>query len=429
MTSIKRQKTSKQCSNNPVVLNLASLPAEIFNGITSYLPNTSCALLGVSLTAPSSSTLWRHVSSTFVELNLSSASAFILSSITARGGDRTLDLKKDIIRERSLQEQIDDQDIHALLMFINAPEKLRRLNFILNYHWSKVTGIGLQPLHGSRVIEHISLNLSIESSQRFETILPILRSIIRTDGNSLKHMKLLNNYWRPGGQARQALFNNLVEEYSQLLDSRDLTCQNCGGRCRNERSAPWMDIIRGRQNHTCSLCINNFCESSNCAVHRCYQCNNDLCENCAPSWCNECGKCSGCNSTSLCKEGCGELVCEECELTCEHCDRSGCNECLVYRECYSCGQAHCGNCFGREDCNVVVCDGEGCDKNGYCQDCFVKDWEEDTWDCNDCQERFREEASAIMSRQHLQIASLHQEIERLRLENEELRDRDGSSSS
>ncbi len=93
------------------------------------------------------------------------------------------------------------------------------------------------------------------------------------------------------------------------------------------------------------------------------------------------------------------------------------------------GLAHCGNCFGREDCNVVVCDGEGCDRSGYCQDCLVKDWEEDTWDCNDCRERFREGASAIMSRQHLEIESLRQEIDRLRLENEELRDRDGSSSS
>ena len=242
-------------------------------------------------------------------------------------------------------------------------------------------------------------------------------------------MQLLHNSWRPGGRADQTLINNLLEEYSHLLDSRDLTCYKCEGRCREERSAPWMDMMRGRQNHTCSLCINNFCESVNCEVRCCYQCGDDMCENCAPSWCNGCGKCSGCNSTSLCKEGCGELVCEECELTCEQCGRTGCNECLNYRECYSCGQAHCGNCFGREDCNVVVCDGEGCDRSGYCQDCLVKDWEEDTWDCNDCRERFREGASAIMSRQHLEIESLRQEIDRLRLENEELRDRDGSSSS
>ena len=165
MTSIKRQKTSNQCSDDPVVLNLASLPAEIFNGITSYLPNTSCALLGVSLTAPSSSTLWRHVSSTFVELNLSTASTFILSSMTARGGDTRLDLKKDLLKERRLPQNIDDQDIHALLMFINAPEKLRRLNFTLNFTFSsKVTGIGLQPLSGSRVIEQIILNFPEKSA-------------------------------------------------------------------------------------------------------------------------------------------------------------------------------------------------------------------------------------------------------------------------
>lgn len=384
--SIKRRKTSNQCSNDPVVLSLASLPAEIFNGITSYLHNTSCVLLGVSLTAPSSSTIWRDSSSsTSLRRKLSTASTFVLSSITARGGDTTLDLKKDLFRERSLQEQIDDQDIHALLMFINAPEKLKRLNFTLNYQCSKVKGIGLQPLHGSRVIEQISLTFH-KGSSHMETILPILRSIIRTDGNSLKYMQLQNSYWRPDA----ILVTNLLVEYNQLLDSRELSCQNCEGRCRNERSAPWMDVMRGRQNYTCSLCINNFCESSNCAVQYCYQCMNAMCENCAPSWCNECGKCSGCNPTSLCGEGCGELVCEECELTCEQCERTGCNECLNYRECYSCGQAHCENCFqnNREDCNVVVCN--GCVKEGCCRDCFVKDWEEDTWDCNQCRERFRE---------------------------------------
>ena len=124
MTSIKRQKTSKQCSDDPVVLNLASLPAEIFNGVTSYLSNTSCALLGVSLTAPSSSKLWRDgSSSTSSKRNLSTASTFVLSSIIARVGDTTLDLRKDTFGERNLQENIDDEDLHALLMFINAPEK------------------------------------------------------------------------------------------------------------------------------------------------------------------------------------------------------------------------------------------------------------------------------------------------------------------
>ena len=146
MTSIKRQKTSKQCSDDPVVLNLASLPAEIFNGVTSYLSNTSCALLGVSLTAPSSSKLWRDgSSSTSSKRNLSTASTFVLSSIIARVGDTTLDLRKDTFGERNLQENIDDEDLHALLMFINAPEKLERLKFPLN-RFTKITGIGLQPL-------------------------------------------------------------------------------------------------------------------------------------------------------------------------------------------------------------------------------------------------------------------------------------------
>ena len=64
---------------------------------------------------------------------------------------------------------------------------------------------------------------------------------------------------------------------------------------------------------------------------------------------------------------------------------------------------------------------------GFCRDCFVKDWEEGTWDCNECCLKFGGEASAIIHRLRDQVELQLQEIERLRLENEELRDRDGSS--
>jgi len=322
MTSIKRQKTSNHCSSDdPLELNLASLPAEIFNGITSYLTNTSCALLGVSLTAPSSSTLWRHVSSTFVELNLSTASAFILSSMTARGGDTRLDMNKDLLNERHLQEKIDDDDIHALLMFINAPEKLKRfkLGLLVN-----ITGKGLEVLRGSRVIEQIRLD---NYDMSLEEVLPILSSIIRTDGNSLKHIDICSPT-RSSGQ--RGLLSNFVVEYNSLLFSRESACQNCKGRCERKDRVPWFKS-NGRQKYTCSSCLQNCC-----TVRYCHECNEDLCVNCAVNWCNTCEECSRCipHSTSwqTC-ESCGLKNCASCSLTCEYCNRTGCKSCLDFREC------------------------------------------------------------------------------------------------
>ena len=265
----------------------------------------------------------------------------------------------------------------------------------------------------------------VSESESQEVILPILRSIIRTDGNSLKYIQL-PTYWRRGGQP---LINTLLEEYNQLLDSRGLTCHTCEGRCRqNGRSLQWMDIMRDRQNYTCSVCLNNFCgTSTNCIIRRCHHCSNDMCGDCAPFWCNECGKCSGCcNSSSPCEAGCGELYCEDCLLTCENCDRSGCKGCLDYKDCCYCGEGHCGNCFGQEDCNVVVCDGEGCLKEGegYCRDCFVTNWDEGTWDCNQCSTRYGEEAGAIISRLREEVELQRLEISSLRQENTELRCRE-----
>ena len=73
-----------------------------------------------------------------------------------------------------------------------------------------------------------------------------------------------------------------------------------------------------------------------------------------------------------------------------------------------------------------MCDGEGCvkDGEGFCGDCFVKEWEEDPWDCNDCRERFGAEANAERLRLRNEVECQRQEIRSLRQENAELRRRE-----
>ena len=73
-----------------------------------------------------------------------------------------------------------------------------------------------------------------------------------------------------------------------------------------------------------------------------------------------------------------------------------------------------------------MCDGEGCLKEGegYCRDCFVTNWDEGTWDCNQCSTRYGEEAGAIISRLREEVELQRLEISSLRQENTELRCRE-----
>lgn len=75
---------------------------------------------------------------------------------------------------------------------------------------------------------------------------------------------------------------------------------------------------------------------------------------------------------------------------------------------------------------MLVCNGDGCETEGkgYCRDCFVTDWEEGTWDCNQCSTRFGEEARAERPRLRNEVESLRLEIRSLRQENAELRRRE-----
>ena len=359
----------------------------------------SRALLAVALTAPSSSPLWRTADGE--QPQLSTASKAIIS-----GGDKG---KWAVINfscvEESLAAKITDDDIYAMLACIDAVNKLKRLKL---GGCNNITAIGLERLRGSAILEQFDLGKRIYGSKiSGEIVLPILHSIVRADGNSLKHVNLP---WKSVTGAR-TLLDPFLGEYNQLL--RMESCYKCDGVLQDRQL---VHHEYGYQEYTCYSCLNHFCNSGDCSLNSCRRCCFYFCEDCE-TLCQSCGQCSGCTGsiTTGCGLGCGRLHCVEwCIKTCEPCNRTGCTECLDFRQCdgNDCGEAHCGDCFDDDDvsCDVQRC--EECDDLEFCSECFVMDCEQSNIHdgCEDCVQRFL----PIVARIRGENERLRQEVEELR---------------
>jgi len=102
---------------------------------------------------------------------------------SAIAGDQTTVDFGDIEKELALN--LSDGDINSALLCIDAVNKLKKLRIT---NCVNITGIGLEPLRGSAVIQQIDLSLTcdgegpstldLESSISFGIVLPILDSII-----------------------------------------------------------------------------------------------------------------------------------------------------------------------------------------------------------------------------------------------------------
>eukprot|EP00984_Skeletonema_dohrnii_P005119 scaffold1802_cov146-Skeletonema_dohrnii-CCMP3373.AAC.3 len=103
-------------------------------------------------------------------------------SLAIAGDQTTLDFG-DIEEELALN--LSDGDINSALLCIDAVNKLKKLRIT---NCVNMTGIGLEPLRGSAIIQQIDLSLTcdgegpstldLESSISFGIVLPILDSII-----------------------------------------------------------------------------------------------------------------------------------------------------------------------------------------------------------------------------------------------------------
>jgi hypothetical protein len=298
----------------------------------------------------------------------------------------------------------------------------------------KITGVGLEPLRGSVIIEKIDLSLvgfhespdlNPEPPISCNTVLPILDSIVERGEECALKLLTFPKVWRRVRNA-ESDFHAFLGRYNDMLENRGVSCLKCS--C-NLPSAEYLSMIEtstlgdvfyyGTQNYTCYDCMKNYCDD-------CQDDNGDaferiLCRSCERYYCLNCSR--------------GEGQC----TTCDSCDSWFCVDCGDFKQCYNCGAngIWCRHCSfgwkGCEDCNTIHCvDCCGFDVYAvkFCHDCAeyrcgrcrVHRCNEGR-DCRECyllafpvlmgdKEKLREEMQSEIDELENQISALKKEIEK-----------------
>ncbi len=254
---------------------------------------------------------------------------------------------------------------------------------------TNITGVGLEPLRGSIIIEHIDLQIienhrsptphpdlgdgyyiSIPDNSVISCghVLPIVNSIIdrgMEGGCALKYLRLPHSLREDNHHRRGELcgLRTTFARYKELMLNRGgWNCSRCNkGLPHGDTELVETERNFLRQKYTCSSCLNNFCydcldEDSydNSFLQSCYMCEMDYCIDCMRmNACGgECNKsyCVGCMPFTHCS-GCEYAVCDRCQP--------------YYSRCCICKRVYCDD--GME-CSAKVTDCSGC-KRSLCEDC------------------------------------------------------------
>ncbi len=370
-TTINMNKTAPTMSTDMEVdddythKTILDLPIESLTHVASYLTTPSRALFTVALalahvdsSKKNPGTLWRQYERHAVSID----------TITALNGYNrdTLDFA-DV--ETDLASRLSDYDVHAVLIIIDAANRLKTLRLS---HCTNITGSCLEPLRGSLVLEKIDLSLVGDNESpkiemdptahlpimSFEHILPILDSIIHRNGNSLRHIQfphisraiVLGKY--PGSSE----FRQFVTRYNEMWKKRGVIgCSKCHadinacGDTAYMHSNRWMHIF-GIQFNTCYGCTRHFCDdcSSKVVVADDEKGRIDtqmlaFCTHCQKYYCADCKRMERCQVGI----GCDKYVCSDCDFLhkCSGCSWKMCGDCFLERRCSSgCNEAFCDFC-------------------------------------------------------------------------------------
>jgi len=199
-----------------------------------------------------------------------------------------------------LEREVTDNDVQWLLQCTDAVNHVKTLRLT---HCYGVTGVGLQPLVGSTVLETLDLSLvgnhekptvSTKHIISAEVVMPMLDRMVSTEGSLLLLVHLPNKWG-------SAVINSFSRKFDRVLKERNIKCYGC---------QPNRDIVVDQ-------------------------------ETLFDSWgTNQC-TCSGC-AKSLCKDCMGEWEVN----TCEYCERMYCYSCSWIIHCETCAFASCVDCEG-----------------------------------------------------------------------------------
>ena len=404
--------------------NLSGLPIGALSHVSSYLSSLPRALFAVALN------YYRDADS---------SSAIV--------GDQWDVLDFGNI-EKELAVKLTDDDIKGVLLSIDAINNLKilRLTNLLN-----ITSIGLEPLHGSTMIEKIDLSLvgDHESPDLSHAppisctdVLPILDSIIDMGGACLLKLLIVPKEWRKERDIHSE-FHAFLVRYNQLWRSRVVTCLKCNHNLIEDYSILQMDDdeFYGTQNVTCYDCMKHYC-------HDCVEqedgegeenyCMSSLCGICKRRYCLHCSREWYCDS-------CDEWFCVDCIDTkhCAQCDKSVCMNCISNRGCRNncCeGKIWCIPCvgYGYDLKLCETCDAEYCaDCNStnpylsaidYCDDCNKKLCGEcrvfkckNVMSCSSCTGCYQFAFPALLEDKERQRQEMQAEIDQLKREVKDLR--------
>jgi hypothetical protein len=309
--------------------------------------------------------------------------------------------------EKVLAAKLTDDHIEKVLLCIDAVNKVNRLKLT---NCVNITGVGLEPLRGSLMIEQIDLSLARKHQSPIfyseppisrDHVLPILDSIIEREGFALKYFQF-PKAWRNEGQLAytESEFHAFIVRCNQMWRNRGaISCLECN-RSLPETEYEWIEPemcrFYGTQNHTCYDCLRHYCydcetEEMKRPMKKCSKCERDYCVDCL---------------TMQLRRSCAGYYCIDCcEDECQRCNEKICSGCIQQCTCETCDKVLCA------ECNDI----EGEEDVRYCDECFGRS-------CEDCRVRqFREWQEGCAECIRRIAKRLHEELEQLKLENEELK--------
>ena len=218
-------------------LHIDDLPDHLLVEVASFLDKECRALWAVSMSAPSG-----HWTTS--------------SAVSVKGG-QILTLQRENWREEwrefdfgafhrvsrlELYDGLSDDDLKAVLICIDAVTNVESLYLKRTNRptvSSRITGRGLEPLRGSTALKRVDISLvggycsDTDGECRLELgeVLPVLDSIVESNGNKLCHIQLPNK-WR---DAKHDSLSRFIARYNDMLETRVYKCCQCdASACESE---------------------------------------------------------------------------------------------------------------------------------------------------------------------------------------------------
>ena len=406
---VKRRRLSTADTSHENIKCIDDLPSVVLTHVASYLDAPSRALFAASLS----------------DQNAASASIVDHEWSTLDFGD----IEKDLV------VRLTDDDISAILMSIDAGNKLKRLKLT---NCVAITGAGLEPLRGSLVIQQIDLSLVGNESPDLDPeppiscqfVLPIFDSIIEREGCALMHLHFPSVWQKEPSSDSE--FHAFIVRYNQMRRNRGtVSCLECNESLPGDGDE-WIKTdtpYYGTHLFTCYDCLKYYCYyceigddhvEETLALYECATCRRDHCKGCS-----EMTECSGCT----------KMICNDCyKRECANCQNKFCSECVEkgesVRNC-DCDRCYCQGCFEAyyDDEAIHIIDTcSRCDVK-CCDDCGFRRYLDRQLQCTECiKERVsmdesleRKQLQDEVKQLKVEMEELKRQIEELKLENEELR--------